>query len=137
MHRLGDDGARHIDDDDAPFREVPVDRAGHAIAQPMRLPAQGEGAVFLSTGEFRDARRFMIFRAGIARPGDDATDEDETRLAAKALLREPEQRVLAGSRRAGDQDERAVHAAASRSRLVAEALTSTIRSTSASRTAAS
>ena len=25
MHRLGDDGARHIDDDDAPFREVLLD----------------------------------------------------------------------------------------------------------------
>ena len=103
----------------------------------MRLPAQGEGAIFMSAGEFRGARRFMIFRAAVARPGDDATHEDEARLAAKSLLREADQRVLAGSLRAGDQDERAVHAAASRSRLVAMALTSTMRPTSASRTAAS
>ena len=99
------DATRDIGDDDAPGPEIDGDRPWNAICQSVRAPGQRE-----RTGAFggvEDIGRHGQVRlpAGIDRAGYRALHEHDPAVIRKVQARDIDQCVLAGARRADNENE--------------------------------
>ena len=77
-----DDAARHVAHHGPAGADVVIDPGGEGIFQPVRLPPEGEGALFRGGREVAVRNGLVVLRRG-GRPGDDAEGKYDRGVAGE------------------------------------------------------